>query len=68
MLHQNNLSYPLRKIDRNKERALQIIEMLQTTNLTQEEIAEKLDCDRRTVSRINRGISHYNENINYPIR
>ena len=68
LLHQENLSYPLRKIDKNKEKALQIIEMLQTTNLTQKEIAEKLNCDRRTVSRINCGISYHDENINYPIR
>lgn len=68
MWRQNNLSYPLRKIDKNKEKALIIIDLLKNTNLTQTEIANQVDCNITTVNRINKGISHYDPNITYPIR
>jgi len=67
----DNLIYPLRKeisfISLN-ERAKLIIEELKNSNLTQKEIAEKYNVKRTTVTAINNGQNHKQENIDYPIR
>ena len=68
MHHQEKLTYPLRKISAHKAKALEIISLLQTTTLTTTEIAKQMSCDKRTVERINQGISHYDPNLKYPIR
>ena len=47
---------------------LQIINDLQTTNLTQSEIAQKNNVSDSVVSDINRGVRHHQANIQYPIR
>ena len=69
--HNNNINYPLRKeATKNfaKERALNIIYDLQNTNLTQKEIAEKYNVGRTTITAINNGQNHRQDNIEYPIR
>lgn len=66
--HQDNLSYPLRKLDKHQEKALIIKDLLKNSNLTINDIAVECNCSRDTVSRINRGISHYDPNERYPIR
>lgn len=65
---QNNFSYPLRKIDKHLEKGLQIIDLLKNSALSMSEIAQILKCNRTTVSRVNQGISHHQDDITYPIR
>ena len=62
--------YPLRKEQNKKgsDKAVQIIELLETTNLTFKAIAEKLNTNSKTVSNINKGKSHKQDNRDYPIR
>lgn len=67
----DNLQYPLRKEltkEFRQKRALNIIYDLQNTSLTQYQIAEKYGVGRTTITAINRGQNHKQENIDYPIR
>lgn len=69
--YDETLTYPLRKELTNNfklERALNIIFDLQNTKLTQKQIAEKYGVGRTTVTAINRGQNHKQDNIEYPIR
>lgn len=64
-------SYPIRKTFTYKEReelALQIIEDLLHTSLTQKEIAQRHGVARSCVTMINIGKNHKQESIVYPIR
>ena len=69
--HENEYNYPLRPECTNQfkiDRALQIIKDLQTTKLTQKEIAEKYHVARSTITAINIGQNNKQPNIEYPIR
>ena len=69
--HNEKLAYPLRKESSRKyqkERALNIIDDLLNTNLTQKQIAEKYGCSRTTVTAINNGQNHKQNNLIYPLR
>lgn len=71
ILHQKEgYTYPLRKESYKKgmEKVPQIIHLLRTTNMTYAAIGKKIGVDSTTVSNINRGKSHKQENIEYPIR
>ena len=68
MHRQQDLEYPLRKVDQNKEKALMIIDLLKNSSLTTKQIAEQMNCSPNTVRRINNGISHHDNSITYPIR
>lgn len=66
-----NLTYPLRaKITKSflHEQALNIINDLKNTTLTQKEIAKKYNVSRTTVTAINNGQNHKQNNLSYPIR
>lgn len=63
-----NMSYPIRKINSFDQGANKIIELLQTTNMTMEEIAKECNKSATTVRRINKGETHYNKNLTYPVR
>ena len=60
-----NIEYPIRDKDSTYE---EIKVLLKTTNLTQREIAKLLGVARSTVTMINIGKNHFDENENYPIR
>ena len=45
-----------------------IINLLQNTKLTFEEIAQQFNVNRRTISRINNGYTHKRPELSYPIR
>lgn len=69
--HKENLVYPLRPEHYKpflEQQALNIIEDLQNTTLTQKEIAKKYNVGRTTVTAINNGQNHRQANLNYPIR
>lgn len=68
--YQDNLIYPLRKLqnDSSLEQALQIINELQNTQKSQDEIAEQFNVSRSCITMINIGKSFKQDNINYPIR
>lgn len=69
--YDENEIYPLRKEQTkiNKtERAMSIINDLLNTNLTQKQIAEKYGVGRTTVTAINSGQNHRQENLSYPLR
>ena len=68
LLHQDNENYPLRKINADEEKALRIKELLMNSNLPMSQIAYQCECSSSTVSRINKGITHYDPNLNYPLR
>ena len=64
-------AYPIRKESSRKyqkERALNIINDLLYTNLTQKKIAEKYGCARTTVTAINQGVNYKQDNLDYPLR
>lgn len=66
-----NTAYPIRKETSRKyqkERALNIINDLLYSNLTQKKIAEKYGCARTTVTAINTGVNYKQENLKYPLR
>lgn len=50
------------------EQALEVIDLLKNSFLTQKEIAEKFNVQDFIIKYINHGISHYNPDIKYPIR
>ena len=68
--YQDNLDYPLRKLQNESslEQALQIIDELQNTQKSQDEIAEQFNVSRSCITMINIGKSFKQDNINYPIR
>ena len=69
--HDENTAYPIRKETSRKfqkERALNIIDDLLNTTLTQKQIAEKYGCARTTVTAINNGKNNRQENLSYPLR
>lgn len=64
-------SYPLRPEitkDFEKERALQIINDLLNSEMTQKQIAEKYNMGRSAITAINIGQNHKQENLEYPLR
>ena len=61
----DNIEYPIRDKDNTYE---EIKVLLKTTNFTQREIAKLLGVARSTVTMINIGRNHFDENENYPIR
>lgn len=66
----SELSYPLRpgELELNNARALKVINLLQTTKLTQIEIGKQVGWNRSAVTMINIGQNHFQENLQYPIR
>ena len=68
-----DLEYPIRKknasrmLNFSQEDLLKIKEMLQN-NITMDIIAKQMNCSRKTISNINKGISYVNPNWNYPIK
>ena len=69
--YEDKYSYPLRPENTDQfriDRALQIIKDLQTTNLTQKEIAKKYNMARSAITAINIGQNHKQPDIDYPIR
>ena len=52
----------------SKEDLFSIINDLQNTNLSFEEIASKFNLSKRTIYYINNGEVHFQSNLNYPIR
>ena len=62
--------YPLRPSENelNNLRAEKVIELLQTTTLTQKEIGQIVGWNRSAVTMINLGKNHRHENLSYPIR
>lgn len=62
------VEYPIRTETWSDILSKKIIEMLQTTDLTQREIAKKIGTARSTVTMINTGKNRHNDNIEYPIR
>lgn len=65
---QEGIDYPLRKMDKNMERALQIIDLLQNTTLSKQQIAKQLGCSQATVDRVNKGVTNKIPGVSYPIR
>lgn len=69
-----NYSYPIR--DRNirnfnnltQEDVINILTLLKDTSLSMEKIGLKYNLNRRTVAKINQGLSYIIENYNYPAR
>lgn len=68
--HDDNLNYPLRPDEKilNEIRAKKVIELLQTTKLSQSEIAKRVGWNRSAITMINIGKNHRQENLSYPIR
>lgn len=66
----DDLTYPLRPSERkiNELKADKVINLLQTTNLSQKEIASMVGWARSAITMINIGQNHHRDNINYPIR
>ena len=64
-------NYPLRKnntINSKKDRALNIINDLLNSNMTQKQIAEKYQVGRTTVTAINNGQNFKQSYLDYPLR
>ena len=69
---QKNMNYPIRtkshiQLER-ENKAQEVKKLLEQTKLTKKEIAEKIDCDPSTVSRINSGLLYKESERIYPIR
>lgn len=60
--------YPIRKVDSRTQKSNRVKELLLTTELTFEEISVSVGCSITTVSRINRGITHRDLKLKYPLR
>ena len=65
-----NETYPLRPDERilDNKKAEKVIELLQTTNMSQKEIGAAVGWNRSAVTMINIGKNHFNPNLSYPIR
>lgn len=61
----DGIDYPIRKEDRMFD---EVKYLLKNTELSQKEIAKQLDIARSTVTMINIGANHFDENEKYPIR
>lgn len=68
--HRDDLNYPLRPSEKelNEIKADKIINLLQTTTLSQREIASIVGWARSAVTMINIGKNHHRDNLDYPIR
>lgn len=62
-----NDSYPLRKKSSNKSRAEQIQQML-LNGCSNQEIISETGASEQTIRRINKGETHYNSSLTYPLR
>lgn len=60
--------YPIRKKSVYQQRADKVKDLLLNTTLTFTEIGAEVHVDADTVSRINKGLTHKDENLNYPLR
>lgn len=60
--------YPIREKTPWKKDSDSIKELLKNSNYSQKEISKKIGVSPDTVSRINRGVTHHDKNIIYPIR
>lgn len=65
---QKDLNYPIRKINKNIERANKIKKLLKENNLNNKQISLIVKCDPSVVSNINYGKAYRDENLTYPIR
>lgn len=65
-----DLTYPLRPAEKvlNERRADKVIELLQTTTLSQTEIGRQVGWNRSAVTMINIGKNHHRDGLDYPIR
>ena len=63
-----NLSYPIRKVNSFNQGLEQIIDFLANSTLPIKKIAELTGKSVTTINRINKGQTHYNSNLSYPIR
>lgn len=65
-----NLEYPLRPSERelNNIKALKVIEMIQTTELSFTEIGRRVGWGCSQISMINKGKNHHQDNLSYPLR
>lgn len=63
-----NMSYPIRKVNSFNQGLEKIIDLLMHSNKTIEEIAKECGKSTTTIRRINKGETHYNKNLIYPIR
>ena len=63
-------TYPLRPKENELDalRVQKVVELLQTTNLSQKEIGKRVGWNRSAVTMINIGKNHYNPNLAYPLR
>ena len=63
-------TYPLRPKENELDalRVQKVVELLQTTNLSQKEIGKRVGWNRSAVTMINIGKNHYNPNLTYPLR
>lgn len=52
----------------NQEEFKDIVDKIQNTKLTFDEIAQQYNLNRRTITRINQGYVHHLENVEYPLR
>lgn len=67
-LHFNiDINYPIRKINSISQKA-QIIQKYLLEGKSDIEIIQLTGASRQTISRINKGITHYNSAFNYPLR
>lgn len=66
--NRNNFQYPIRKINSAKQKAIQVQEMLLDKTKTIDEIVDLLQVSRATIKRINKGDTHYNPDLIYPLR
>lgn len=69
--HKENIDYPIRKMstqEEKEERALNIINDLLFTNLTQKKIGKKYGLGRTAITSINRGQNYKQPQLDYPLR
>lgn len=64
------LSYPLRppEAELNNLKAKKVIQLLRETDLSQKEIGRSVGWGRSTITMINIGANHHQDDIDYPIR
>lgn len=62
------MDYPIRKINSFDSPVEQIIQLLRNSQLTINEISEQTGKSVATIRRINRGETHHNPELTYPIR
>ena len=68
--YDDNENYPLRPDEKvlDQKRAEKVIELLQTTKISQKEIGYIVGWNRSAVTMINIGKNHFNPNLSYPLR